>query len=210
MKAETVILAGLLVCIALTLSACTPQDIAKIDAHQKDVLITFTTPQPEQPKMINTFSDSEITRIVNPYFSIQNSTGEIFRVDHAGNFYLYPLTTCGKLYTDGAGLLTCGTDTDTTYSAGNGISEALEVFSVAGGDGLTQEASGLKVTVDGIGDTQLEYNTGQALTTTSDVQFNNATVNSIVLDGDAANHNIYDNATCIIMKAGTTYLEVCE
>jgi len=113
MKAETVILAGLLVCIALTLSACTPQEIAEIDAHQKDVLITFTTPQPEQPKMINTFSDSEITRIVNPYFSIQNSTGEIFRVDHEGNFYLYPLINCDTLDTDGSGLLSCGTDADT-------------------------------------------------------------------------------------------------
>ena len=432
MKAETfLLLAILIISIALTLSACTPQDIAKIDAHQKDVLITFTTPQPEQPKMINTFSDSEITRIVNPYFSIQNSTGEIFRVDHAGNFYLYPLTTCGKLYTDGAGLLTCGTDaegveslssaddyitvdsptgaveinfnesklevtyynatsinvvtgtgagaladiqtynqvtynvtedtsdyelrvnftgiddfttllvrhksdlntghisiiqiwdydssswegygylterttsemktlgvydadkhiqdgvvqvrfyqdegsppsthihqfdwvilskgfgtpvgqeidpiwsadksdystttqagalyapinygddwnktyadtlysndtdTDTTYSAGNGISEALEVFSVAGGDGLTQEASGLKVTPDGITDTQLEYNTGQALTTTSDVTFRNITAQNITLGND---HSIEDNSTCVIIRGSTSILYVC-
>lgn len=35
--------------------------------------------------------------------------------------------------------------TDTTYSAGNGISLSGTTFSVAGGDGLTQEASGLKV-----------------------------------------------------------------
>lgn len=35
--------------------------------------------------------------------------------------------------------------TDTTYSAGNGISISGTTFSVAGGDGLTQEASGLKV-----------------------------------------------------------------
>ena len=35
--------------------------------------------------------------------------------------------------------------TDTTYSAGNGISLSSGTFSVAGGDGLTQEASGLKV-----------------------------------------------------------------
>ena len=121
MKAGTVFLAVLIVCIALTLSACTPQQIAEVDAHQKDVLITFTTPQTE-PQMINTFSIAEKTEIINPYFSIQNSTGELFRLDHAGNFYLYPLKTCGKLYTDGDGLITCGTDfacetdDDTTYT----------------------------------------------------------------------------------------------
>ena len=116
MRAEVVFLAGLLVCIALTLSACTPQKIAEADAQTKSVLITYTTPQPELPKMIETFTRAEKTEIINPYFSVQNSTGDIFRVDHAGDFYLYPLTTCGKLYTDGAGLLTCGTDADTTYT----------------------------------------------------------------------------------------------
>ena len=113
MKAETILLGLFLVCIALTLSACTPQEIAKfneLDEHTKEVLITYTTPQAEPPKMIETFTTAEKTKIINPYFSVQNSTGEIFRVDHEGNFYLYPLTTCGKLYTDGAGLLTCGTD----------------------------------------------------------------------------------------------------
>lgn len=116
MKAETFILAVLLVCIALTLSACTPQQIAEVDAHSKDVLVTFTTQQLESPQMINTFTATEMAEIINPYFSVQNSTDEIFRVDHAGNFYLYPLTTCGKLYTDGAGLLTCGTDADTNFT----------------------------------------------------------------------------------------------
>ena len=72
-------------------------------------------------------------------------------------------------------------DTDTTYSDGNGISESSEVFSVAGGDGLTQEASGLKVTADGIGDTQLEYDTGQALTTTSNPTFNNVTITDCII-----------------------------
>jgi hypothetical protein len=38
------------------------------------------------------------------------------------------------------------TDTNTTYSAGNGISLSGTTFSVAGGEGLTQEASGLKMT----------------------------------------------------------------
>jgi len=38
------------------------------------------------------------------------------------------------------------TVTDTTYSAGNGISLSGTTFSVAGGQGLTQESSGLKMT----------------------------------------------------------------
>ena len=38
------------------------------------------------------------------------------------------------------------TDTDTTYSAGNGIGLSSTTFSVAAGDGLTQESSGLAIT----------------------------------------------------------------
>ena len=65
---------------------------------------------------------------------------------------------------------------DTTYSAGNGISLATTTFSVAGGTALTQDASGLSVTNDAITDTQLAFNTGQHLTTTSAVTFKNVTV----------------------------------
>jgi len=67
-------------------------------------------------------------------------------------------------------------DTDTTYSAGNGISLATTTFSVAGNTALTQDADGLSVTADGIGDTQLEFDTGQELTTASDVAFNQLNV----------------------------------
>ena len=116
MKAEAVILSMLIVSIALTLSACTPQDIAETDIHTKYVLFTYTTQQQEPPQMIETFSTAEKTEIINPYFSVQNSTGEIFRVDHGGNFYLYPLTNCDTLDTDENGLLSCGTDADTTYT----------------------------------------------------------------------------------------------
>ena len=38
------------------------------------------------------------------------------------------------------------TDTNTTYSAGNGIALSSTTFSVAAGDGLTQESSGLAIT----------------------------------------------------------------
>jgi len=116
MKAEMFFLAVLIVCIALTLSACTPQHIAEVDTQTKNVLITYTTPQQEPPQMIETFTKSEKTKIINPYFSLQNSTGEIFRIDHEGNFYLYPLIDCDTLDTDGSGLLSCGTDDGTTYT----------------------------------------------------------------------------------------------
>jgi len=119
MKAEIVILAVLLVSIALTLSACTPQKIAEVDVHTKDMLITYTTPQQEPPQMINTFTQAEKTEIINPYFSLQNTTDEIFRVDHEGNFYLYPLLSCDTLDTDETGLLSCGTDADTNLTEDN-------------------------------------------------------------------------------------------
>jgi len=162
MKAETVILAALLVCIVLTLSACTPQEIAEIDTHQKEVLVTYTASF-QEPEMINTFTQSEMTEIINPYFSVQNSTDEIFRVDHAGNFYLYPLTTCGKLYTDGAGLLTCGTDLDTNLSDGGTVTGNLSVTGYISGqpidgsigsgviwsDDIDSEAN-VNITIDGL------------------------------------------------------------
>ncbi len=110
MRAGNAVTIVFLVLIVLTSCSCSPRTIVETNTQTKDVLITYTTPQPEQPKMINTFSSSEITKIVNPYFSVQNSTGEIFRVDHEGNFYLYPLINCDTLDTDANGLLSCGTD----------------------------------------------------------------------------------------------------
>lgn len=47
-------------------------------------------------------------------------------------------------YDDNANTLTISS-TNTTYSAGNGVGLSGTTFSVAGGDGLTQESSGLKV-----------------------------------------------------------------
>jgi len=66
-------------------------------------------------------------------------------------------TTSQYLRSDGDGSFTWETppDTNTTYSAGNGISLSGTTFSVAAGTGLTQDASGLSVTANGIGATQL-------------------------------------------------------
>ncbi len=105
--------------------------------------------------------------------------------------------------------LACEADDDTTYSAGNGISLSTTTFSVAGGTALTQDASGLSVTSDGIGDDQLTYNTGQALTTSSSPGFTGinvshfgiGTVNITCLDGLC---NWYSNATdsCLYWPSG--------
>ena len=71
-------------------------------------------------------------------------------------------------------------DADTTYSAGNGISLSSTTFSVAGNTALTQDGDGLSVTADAIGDTQLAFNTGQALTTTSDPTFADVTATTFI------------------------------
>lgn len=73
-----------------------------------------------------------------------------------------------------------------TYSAGSGISLSTTTFSVAGNTALTQDADGLSVTADGIGDTQLEYDTGQALTTISSPTFGNGT-----FTGNVTANNVY-------------------
>lgn len=85
-------------------------------------------------------------------------------------------TTCAAgnhLYVSGNDLA-CEADDDTTYSAGNGLSLSTTTFSVAGNTALSQDVDGLSVTADGITDTQLAFNTGQHLTTTSNVKHNEA------------------------------------
>ena len=81
-------------------------------------------------------------------------------------------------------------DSDTTYSAGSGIALTGTTFSVAGGTALTQDASGLSVTADGITDTQLEYNTGQHLTTASSPAFLGLTVDTDTLVVDDTNDRV--------------------
>ena len=85
-------------------------------------------------------------------------------------------------------------DSDTTYSAGNGISLSTTTFSVAGNTALSQDSDGLSVTNDAIGDTQLEYNTGQALTTTSDVIFNSVNATGTIINNSGI---FFDNGFSI-------------
>lgn len=67
------------------------------------------------------------------------------------------------------------TDTDTTYSAGNGISLSGTTFSVAAGTGLTQDSGGLSITNKSIGASQLSVvgdgNTTQWLRSDGDGTF---------------------------------------
>jgi len=74
-------------------------------------------------------------------------------------------------FLNGGSLSDTFTDIDTTYSAGNGISLATTTFSVAGNTCLDQDADGLSVTDNCIGNTQLQFDTGQELTTTSTPTF---------------------------------------
>ena len=66
-------------------------------------------------------------------------------------------------YLRGDGSWATPPDTNTTYSAGNGISLSSTTFSVAGGNGLVQETSGLALGTP----TTLTAATANALTTTS-------------------------------------------
>lgn len=45
---------------------------------------------------------------------------------------------------------------------------------------------------------------------TSDTMTGNLTLEGIKLEKDTTNHYIYDNSSCIIIKSGTTTLEICE
>jgi hypothetical protein len=71
------------------------------------------------------------------------------------------------------------TNTNTTYSAGNGIGLSGTTFSVSAGTSLTQNSSGLSVTSNGIGATQLNVSgngtTAQFLRSDADGSFTWAT-----------------------------------
>ncbi len=102
---------------------------------------------------------------------------------------------CGTgqhLESDSSDNWVCADDTDTTYSAGNGISLSTTTFSVAGNTALTQDADGLSVTADGIGDTQLAFDTGQLLSTSGIPTFAALTITNDVLADDVnATDDVY-------------------
>jgi hypothetical protein len=95
--------------------------------------------------------------------STSETTGLV--VDGSGNvnyrelgtnaFNSTTIPTNNNQLTNGAGYITTYTDTNTTYSAGNGIGLSGTTFSVSAGTGLTQNSAGLSVTSNGIGATQL-------------------------------------------------------
>src|SRR5690606_26262390 len=74
-----------------------------------------------------------------------------------------------------------GTDTNTTYTAGDGLTLTGTDFDVVGSDTITVAADSVSVTTDSIGNTELEFDTGQALTTTSDVTFADLTLTSLTI-----------------------------
>lgn len=86
-------------------------------------------------------------------------------------------TTAQYLRSDGDGSFTWATppDTNTTYSAGNGISLSGTTFSVAGGTGLTQGTTGLSISDNGVSAQQLNVSgngtAGQALVSDGDGSF---------------------------------------
>jgi len=94
---------------------------------------------------------------------------------------------------------------DTTYDVGNGITLTDTTFTVVGGTALTADAGGLSVTAGGIGDTQIaDAYINQALTTTSNVAFNNITVNQNLIINLTGGYNITEPNGNIIMSGNAT------
>ena len=122
-------------------------------------------------------------------------------------------TTAQYLRSDGDGSFTWATppDTNTTYSAGNGISLSGTTFSVAAGSGLTQEASGLAIASNGVTATHLNVTgngtAGQVLSSDGDGSFTwIAAGGGAVTDYNVVGSWIiaYNNTTAQ-MYAGTAY-----
>lgn len=175
-------------------------------------------------------------------FSVQNATDELFRIDSTGSFYLYSLTTCGRLYTDADGLLTCGTESDPIFSAWDNftgiptatpsdadtthLSTADQIYDwviglaysttayvdnlIANIGNWTADKGDYSTTAEA-GALYASYNYNpfdQSLNTTDDVQFNNVTIDESIDWGNDIEE--YANSTCKVLRAGTTYFEVCK
>ena len=77
------------------------------------------------------------------YSTATGSTLGLVKIGYTENGKNYPVElSSGQMFVN---VPWTDTNTNTTYSAGNGISLSGTTFSVAGGVGLTQEASGLKM-----------------------------------------------------------------
>jgi len=86
------------------------------------------------------------------YSTATSSTLGLVKIGYGENGKNYPVElSSGKMFVNVPWVDT-NTDTNTTYTAGNGISLSSTTFSVAAGNGLTQEASGLKMDSSYTGD----------------------------------------------------------
>jgi len=74
---------------------------------------------------------------------------------------------------------------DEGYTTNTGTITSIETTAPISGGTITTTGT-ISITNDGIGDTQLEYNTGQHLTTTSNPTLNNVTVTNCIVFGNGA------------------------
>lgn len=147
------------------------------------------------------YNESEVDGLLNAQDSCSEITGCIENA--ITNSTMNHSVDCSNIDSSTSNLCTL-VDTDTTYSAGNGISLSSTTFSVAGNTALTQDADGLSVTNDGIGDTQLEYDTGQALTTTSTPTFATLSTGQGQYELYAMNQNIQTTDDVIFNSVNIT------
>ena len=105
----------------------------------------------------NHFGFINLGNEINSYFDIRFATKNTNNLSEGSNNLYYTdarvdarIPTNISSFTNDSGYVT--TDTNTTYTAGNGISLSSTTFSVAAGNGLTQEASGLKMSGSYTGD----------------------------------------------------------
>ena len=110
--------------------------------------------------LISSFSSASFagvsSLIAGNAINLSSTTGDV-TVSHADTSSASSLTASGRTYVTGLTFDTFGhvtgfttgtetvVDTNTTYSAGTGISLSGTTFSVGAGDGLTQEVTGLAV-----------------------------------------------------------------
>jgi len=122
-----------------------------------------------------TYADTLYYSITNPsgfYNSSDFSISDYYTsiVIDGFNYWNDTYATFNKTYADG---LYADISIDGT------VTNISTTFPLSGGDITTTGT--ISITNDGIGDTQLEYNTGQHLTTTSNPTFNNQTITDCII-----------------------------
>ena len=185
-------------------------------------VLTTSTPTFSKLTLNGTDCRLELQDTTGDHFRIQNQNGIFkvinetdsdrvdFTIDGNGKaYFLGDVDFSANIIVDGTvdGIDIAAEETRLANTSGTNTGDDSGVTSVAGGTGLTStggDTPSLSVTADSIGDTQLTFNTGQHLTTTSSPTFTAITAGNLLNSADATDYIDMDTSGWIRFKLNST------